>query len=465
MLTVREIAKSFRKNLSVFVEAESHGEIRDDLQDALREVLPTGDGYWFWIVDVWDDYVVYEQESPGNPTKYFKRTYTITEGVVAYGDPEEVERTVEYVPVTEATEAARVTEGGVEVTLTESAVADSEFAPQIIPLLEKSVRKDGTAPIKIIEEGWGSSGYYDEEMIKRDGPNVFTEGTFMNWDHQTEAEALEKPEGKINRIAAVLTADSYWDAHGPEGPALYADPVVVEVYRDKVDELAPYIGTSINTPGVLEADTYGNVVEGEREGRKGPIVKELRKDKFTSVDFVTKAGAGGKILQLFESARPQRKQKEAPTMPETELQEAQDKLKTAEEENTTLKEQVAAGEEDKIRLAKLEEKELQEKAEGLVEETLNDLNLPDLSKNKLIESVSVDPPLVDGEIDTEALETRTREAATAEAEYLEGLYGAGSVAGMGNSGDNQDGKQKLEESVRHAHPEWDNKQVASYVNG
>ncbi len=467
-LTVRETAKSFRKNERVFMEAESHGEIRDDLQDALREVLPTGDGFWFWITDIWDDFLIYEQETPGNPAVLFKRDYSITEDVVTLSDAVEVEKRVEYVPVDGSpavvVESAGDVTSGATVRLVESVNADTDRTPQIISLLEKSVREDGTAPIKILKPGWGSSGWYSEELIERDGPNVFCDGTQMGWDHMTEAEFEDRPEGKMDNLAAVLEGDSWWDAHGPEGPGLYGNSRVFSDYRGKIDEMAPYIGTSISTSGVVEADKAGNVIEGEREGRKGPIIKELLKNNFTSVDFVTKAGAGGAVLQLFESARPQKRKVDP--MPETELQEAQTALEEEKAKNADLQEKVTASEEDKIRLARLDEKELTDKAGVLITASLKDIDLPDLTKARLVESVSANPPVVDGEIDTAALEVRTREAATVEAEYLEGLNGTGTVTGMGESNAPDDaGREKLRESLKRSHPNWDEKMVESFITG
>ena len=59
--------------------------------------------------------------------------------------------------------------------------------------------------------------------------------------------------------------------------------------RDRADD----VGLSIHA--------LGNAVEGEAEGRQGPIIESLVEDPFTSVDVVTVAGAGGKFVALLES--------------------------------------------------------------------------------------------------------------------------------------------------------------------
>ena len=161
-------------------------------------------------------------------------------------------------------------------------------------LTEKALRRDGTAPIKLIAPGWGSSGYYPAEVLERDGPTLFRAGTKMYWDHPTVSEEMERPEGSLRNLAAVLISDARWDGQGVEGPGLYADAKIFEGYQSAVNEMAPHIGVSIRASG--------RATQGEAEGRRGPIIQALT--AAASVDFVTEPGAGGRILQLFEAARP-----------------------------------------------------------------------------------------------------------------------------------------------------------------
>ncbi len=340
-------------------------------------------------------------------------------------------------------------------------LAGTEVIGAIIPLIETSVRPDGTVPIKLIEPGWGASAYYDAEVLERDGPSVFCKGTHMNWDHQTEAEAAEQPEGELDDFAAVLETDARWEPNHPKGPGLYADAKVFGPFDEKLDDLAPHIGTSIKTTGVVEGEN-GKIVEGEREGRTGPILTELRKTPFTSVDFVTKPGAGGAVLQLFESIRPQ-KRGDVPMPENVELQEAQDKLADAEAKITVLEEGVVQGEADKTELARFREVEIVRAAAEAITEDLKDTDMIDEAKARLVETLSKNPPTKDGELDKEALATQTQEAATAEAEYLESITGSGSIRGMA-SGEGEADTKKLEESVRAAHPNWPDEMVNTYLS-
>lgn len=162
-----------------------------------------------------------------------------------------------------------------------------------MPLVEKAVRRDGSIPIKIIQPGWGSSGYYPADVLERDGPKVFTKGMHMYWNHPTQSEEAERPERSLNDLAGVLLSDARWESNGPKGPGLYADAKVFENYRGAVDDMAEHIGVSIRAMGKAQ--------QGTVEGRRGPLITELTAGR--STDFVTAPGAGGEIITLFEAAR------------------------------------------------------------------------------------------------------------------------------------------------------------------
>lgn len=168
------------------------------------------------------------------------------------------------------------------------------LAGAFVPLREKAVRRDGTVGLRLIGPGWGSSGFYPVETLRRDGPQVFTAGTKMYWNHPTLGQESERPEGDLRDLAAVLVSDARWEESGAEGPGLYADAKVFGDYAGAVEELAPYIGVSIRASG--------RATTGEAEGRQGAIINALTAAR--SVDFVTEPGAGGRIVEMFEAARP-----------------------------------------------------------------------------------------------------------------------------------------------------------------
>lgn len=143
--------------------------------------------------------------------------------------------------------------------------------------------------ITVIEAGWGSSGYYAREVLVRDIPTAFPVGTHMYLNHPTESEDAERPERDVRDLAAVITRQPY-----AKGDAMVAECEVFEHYAPLIDAIAPHIGTSIRAMGEAE--------QGEAEGRTGAIIRSL--DEGISLDFVTHAGAGGKVgARLLESAR------------------------------------------------------------------------------------------------------------------------------------------------------------------
>ena len=96
--------------------------------------------------------------------------------------------------------------------------ADVEITGDAIPLKEGAVGQDGTAYLKLISPGWGSSGFYSSDLLKRDGPKVFPAGTKNFWDHQTAAEESARPEGSLRDLASALTEDAHYEETGTAGP-------------------------------------------------------------------------------------------------------------------------------------------------------------------------------------------------------------------------------------------------------
>lgn len=153
----------------------------------------------------------------------------------------------------------------------------------------------GRLAVQIITPGWGTSGYYSPQVLEAAaGARVFPAGTQMFMDHPTESERYERPERSVRDLAAVLTEDARWD-----GAALTAPVQVFAPYRDVVTEMADVIGVSIRATAEVTEN-------GEAEGRRGPIITELVEG--LSVDFVTTAGRGGRVLQVLEAARSHARQ-------------------------------------------------------------------------------------------------------------------------------------------------------------
>ncbi len=423
--------------LKDLLEAEmSHDDIRRNLRQALKEEDKNA---WYYIQDVFSSYLVYEKEPRSNnemmveiPSKLYKRTYVIDENQkVTFGDPSEVVVETIYKTVTEAEQ--------------------EPIKDDYVPLKEAKVRRDNTIPVKIIEPGWGNSGYYSKEVLERDA-GVYKAGTKMYWNHPTLTEEVERPERDLRDLAAILESDGKWDDNGPEGAGVYADAKVLSGYKESIEELAPHIG--------LSHKALGKAKMGEAEGRKGPIIDQIVIAK--SVDFVTDPGAGGKVVQLFEAAREKARnsivgldwkaikleevKKNRPDL----VEEMRKEIKTAvygekgnfetkleevkrmnEQELKELKESKQTLEDENRRL---KEGNILRQAKDYVISELKEAKIPDITKARLVESLSVNPTIKDGELDKEGFKVKIKEALDAEIDYLAKVTGSGDVKGLGESG-------------------------------
>lgn len=301
----------------------------------------------------------------------------------------------------------------------------------VVPLVERAVRSDGTARIRLIRPGWGTSGYYSTEVLRRDGPQVFKAGTLQFVDHPTMTEESERPERSLKDLGAVLVSDARWEEDPVNGPGLYADAKVFSDFRPVLEEMAPYIGTSIRTDG--------RVRMGEAEGRQGRIVEQIISTPSTSVDFVTRAGAGGGVMELYEAARQGGRRAASPTV----VHNDRGGMEMDEQE---LKELREAKESAEAQVARLQEALMLREARDVATEELAKMELPEPTRNRLLETQSKRPILVDGKLDRAAFATQVREAATAELAYLAEASGAGRITGMGSSGNglqDEDVKKRL----------------------
>jgi hypothetical protein len=70
-------------------------------------------------------------------------------------------------------------------------------------------------------------------------------------------------------------------------------------------------------------------------------------------------------------------------------------------------------------------------AKDLAGETLRAIEMPDMTRARLMESVVANPPVKDGTLDREAFVAAVKEAATREIAYVQSLAGAGAIRGMG----------------------------------
>lgn len=132
----------------------------------------------------------------------------------------------------------------------------------------------------------GSSGYYPAEVLERDGAKAFPAGTHVYFDHPTGTEEVERPERSVLELAGYLIEDAAFEESG-DGRGLFARVQFTERAKPIVQDLKDVIGLSIRATGQIEETPSGRIVRQISEG--------------LSVDLVTRAGAGGRLVTMTES--------------------------------------------------------------------------------------------------------------------------------------------------------------------
>lgn len=285
--------------------------------------------------------------------------------------------------------------------------------------LETIVLREAKADyeIKLIAPGKGSSAFYPTEVLKRDGPSVFKEGTHVYLNHATRSEEAERPEGDVKNLAGVLSKGAYWVESHAKGPGLYGRMKVFADHAQIVEEKAAHVGMSIRANG--EA-----VMEAGRPLLKEGLPTLSKLTSAESVDVVTRAGAGGMILT--EAANPANPTQEA-AMDAAELTKLQESIATANAAAATAN---AAN-------AKLLERALKGDAREEATRILAGITLPESSKLRVIDTVLREalPKTEAGELDTVKFTEAVNLEAKREGVYVAGLTDSGHVIGMGTPGE------------------------------
>lgn len=306
-------------------------------------------------------------------------------------------------------------------------VDSDDITGDLVPLVEKAVKEDGSATIKIIAPGQGSSGYYPADVLQRDGPTAFPAGTHIYLDHPSITEERDRPERSVRDLAGSTTGPAEWRADGLYAPVRFVDSVAPHI-----NSIAAISGMSIRASG--KAGTR------EVDGKKVRSIESI--DVGHSIDVVTRPGAGGKVLDLIESARGRQTPiKEVDDVSQDELKALQEKLADSERRHAELAAKIEAAERREA------EAQLLRQAAAIVTEALSGITLPTPTRARLQAQLTLDPPLKEGALDAEALKARVKETADAELAYLaEAAGGSGRIVGMGGEAPKPDAIPALEES-------------------
>ncbi len=126
----------------------------------------------------------------------------------------------------------------------------------------------------LIDVGQGSSGYYPASTLQEAaGSKVFRAGTQCYIDHPTQSETYERPERSLKDLAGALETDAVFRDNG-----LWSRVRVFSSHRDFITERASTIGLSIRADGEVDGTTVTKLT------------------RVHSVDFVTRAGRGGRLV-------------------------------------------------------------------------------------------------------------------------------------------------------------------------
>jgi hypothetical protein len=330
-------------------------------------------------------------------------------------------------------EALRI-KHGVEVVelaqesgLVETQVCESSPADFVV----ESSGGTGEGLMRIIAPGQGSSMFYSKEVLRRDGPSIFKKGLQMFWNHATEGEDETRPEGDLNRQAAVLTSDAYWDDKGPVGEGVYAKYKAFSDYKDRIAERVQHGAVAVSWKG------WASSTMGQVAGKATKIAQKLLRAE--SVDFVTLAGAGGAIARASEAANSR------------QIQGGVGMAEVPDNELLSLRESANEAQTLKAKLAKMLVTARESAAKVVITAKTSKLNQ---KQREALEPLLLKnlPETADGELDTKAFEAQV-DAAVAPfivAETQESAGGNGAID-MGGSGQAPvlEGEKLFKESVRN----------------
>lgn len=437
---LKEIAKltgiSIKENKELLNEAAPIGSfqyISQKINATINDMDsfdPDGDGdndkYNCYVVALFPDRVVLECGDG-----FYEMTYSIdSDGDVDFGDPIEVEQ---YFTATESA-AFKVKNAGVSIKekeLRESGVEITKAATEMdfdqsfnCRIKEGSFDADtGAVDIIIIEAGTNphKKRHYPISTIKEAAP--LFRGMKMYLNHPTEKEERERPERDIKDWVSTIEESAFQDGNKAVGKAYIHDPWLRERMADPV--FSRNIGLSINTGGRV---SYGKI-----NGEEMQIVEKIHPNRSNgpgSVDWVTEAGARGRVVQQLKESVSQNKENEMKQVGEMTLeefkeafpavykniQESGNKKSVSDDKDAKLAEANRVIEEQNKKL-----KLIDQKAE--LKKLLKESKVPDIAKDRIMDDLS--ETLFESE---EKLKEAVKVAVEKELKYLNSFSSKGKIS-------------------------------------
>ena len=162
----------------------------------------------------------------------------------------------------------------------------------VLPAIDAESAKSGRILIEVISPGIGSSGYYSAEVLRNAvEERAFGKGCHVYIDHPTESENYARPARTVKDLVGKLIEDAHLDSEG----RIVAEVQIFKPFRPLLND--PDFTESVGMSIRASAETrMGKVGE-----KAMTIITRLIPDRLNSVDVVTHAGRGGRILSVLES--------------------------------------------------------------------------------------------------------------------------------------------------------------------
>lgn len=269
--------------------------------------------------------------------------------------------------------------------------------------LQEADAKAATAKVTLIRAGKGSSGFYTEAALKQAVKDGLFENTQMFLNHQTKEERLARPEGDVTKLVGKLSGIKFVESDGKNPARIVGTAKVYPEFSPFIASRKDDIGLSVR----VGAENSGKVQEGV------PLVEKMVYG--LSVDYVTKAGAGGKIEELYESFKGNSgKQTDSGNSPQGDVSmtdEEKGLLKALQESVAGLT----------AKLDRVTEQNVSLQASILVDESLATSGLSARGKARVKSVVLANVPVTaaGGNIDTAKLQEAVKAAVTEEKAYLQ----------------------------------------------
>lgn len=191
-----------------------------------------------------------------------------------------------------AGDAMESTGQAVEVARDATEEDTANLSESEVAVIETGRRAPVIVDFQILQPGPGNNRdnrYYPANVVERD-IHVFEGVDVFATDHQ------EKERSERTKVGTVLACPSFFtESRAPVASVLLYDPNQAEKARNRADS---------DSLGTLECSILGTgqVKDGEVEGKKYKIVEAITQGRY--LELVSKAGAGGRALNLAEVESP-----------------------------------------------------------------------------------------------------------------------------------------------------------------